>query len=273
MHDRGYAIGQQIGNYQLIAKIGSGAYSSVYQGRHYIFEGGPVVALKLLYADINSPEQQREFVQEARILHKLKHLHILPIIDAGIAEDIPYLVMEYMAGGSLQEKIRQRAGRPFALKEALIILSQLGAALHYAHQQNIVHRDLKPGNVLFTEREEVRLADFGLSVILVTARTGNVGARGTPSYMAPEQFEGKLSTKSDQYALGCIAYEILTGRRPFHTSHPTSRRCGTNIRKLPLYRLDSSTRNYLMQSNRRFLQLWQRIGMSGIAMSVRFWKL
>ncbi len=67
MHDRGYAIGQKIGNYQLIAKIGSGAYSSVYQGRHYIFEGGPVVALKLLYADINSPEQQKEFVQEARI--------------------------------------------------------------------------------------------------------------------------------------------------------------------------------------------------------------
>ncbi len=221
MHDGRYAIGRQIGNYQLIAKINSGAYGSVYQGRHYIFEGGPVVALKRLYVDINSPEQQKEFVQEARILHKLKHPHILTIIDAGIAESVPYLVMEYMAGGSLQEKFHQRGGRPFALKEALIILSQLGAALHYAHQHNVVHRDLKPGNILFTGQGKVCLADFGLSVVLTTAKTGNIGPRGTPSYMAPEQFEGKLSAKSDQYALGCICYELLTGRKPFQVPNPS----------------------------------------------------
>lgn len=160
-------------------------------------------------------------MQEARILHKLKNPYILAIIDAGIHEGLPYLVMEYMAGGSLQEKLRQQAGQPLPFKEALTILSQLGAALHYAHQQNVVHRDLKPANILFTTQGEVRLADFGLSVILETAGTGNVGARGTPFYMAPEQFEGKLSTKSDQYALGCIAYEMLTGRKPFQMSSPT----------------------------------------------------
>ncbi len=270
MHDRRYAIGRQVGNYQLIAKINSGAYGSVYQGRHYIFEGGPMVALKLLYADINSPEQQKEFVQEARILHKLKHPHILTIIDAGIAGGVPYLVMEYMAGGSLQEKFHQRAGRPFALKEALIILSQLGAALHYAHQHNVVHRDLKPGNILFTGQGEVCLADFGLSVVLTTAKTGNIGSRGTPSYMAPEQFEGKLSAKSDQYALGCIGYELLTGRKPFQVPNPSLEAMWYQHTKVAPRPPRQFNPTLPPVSNRQFLRLWRRIEMDGIAMSVHF---
>ncbi len=106
-------------------------------------------------------------------------------------------------------------------EEAVIILSQVGQALQYAHQQNIIHRDLKPENILFNTRGEAVLADFGIAAVLASARTRQVGFGGTPAYMAPEQFEGIISTKSDEYALGCIAYELLTGRKPFTIPHPS----------------------------------------------------
>ena len=123
--------------------------------------------------------------------------------------------MELASRGSLQDRLEQLHGRPMAIDEALTILKQIGQALQHAHQQNIVHRDLKPGNILFNAKGDALLADFGIAAVLATAHTKDMGRGGTPAYMAPEQFEGKVSVKSDQYALGCIAYELVTGKKPF----------------------------------------------------------
>jgi serine/threonine protein kinase len=102
------------------------------------------------------------------------------------------------------------------LSEALTILSQVGQALQYAHQKTIIHRDLKPENILLNAKGEALLADFGIATVLATGSVRYVEATGTPAYMAPEQFRGKVSKESDQYALGCIAYELFTGSRPFN---------------------------------------------------------
>ncbi len=213
--DNGY-IGRQVGNYRVTAKLASGAFGSVYTGSHIIFTDRPVVAIKLLHNHLGSQQQRDQFLQEARLLEKLKHPHILFVIDAGIDDDFPYFITEYAPNGSLEERLQRHQSHPLPLEEAITIISQVGQALQYAHQQNIVHRDLKPGNILFNAKDEALLADFGIAAILsTTASTQHASVTGTPSYMAPEQFQGMISKASDQYALGCIAYELFTGHRPF----------------------------------------------------------
>lgn len=221
MEDRSGYVGKEIGSYRIITEISSGSYGAVYQGKHVIFDDEPIVALKLLHAHLASPEEREQFIQEARLLRKLKHPHILPILDAGTRDGMPYLVTEYASGGSLRDRLKQQQGAPLSIEDALTVITQVGQALYYAHQQNVVHRDLKPGNILFNAKGEALLADFGIAVILAMARTRDIGLGGTPAYMAPEQFEGKVSMKSDQYALGCIAYELVTGQRPFVVPNPT----------------------------------------------------
>jgi serine/threonine protein phosphatase PrpC len=209
-------LGQQIGNYLVIKELASGSFGSVYQGRHIVFTDEPVVAIKLLHAHLASQQERDRFFQEARLLKKLKHPYILPIIDAGINQSFPYIVAEYAPNGSLRDRLQHQYARPLLLEEALIILSQIGQALHYAHQQNIVHRDLKPENILFNIKSEALLADFGIATVLATTSIKQTAIMGTPSYMAPEQFRGIVSKESDQYALGCIAYELFTGSKPFN---------------------------------------------------------
>lgn len=215
MSNREYLVGQQIGNYYLEAFIDSGSYGSVYRARHHIFTEDAPVALKLMHAYLDAGTDRELFLQEARLLRKLKHPAILPVVDVGFDHGRPYLVTEYAVGGSLRDLLRQQNNRPLPLAEALRILLNIGQALSHAHQQNVFHRDLKPENILFNEKDEALLADFGIAVALTTARTYLVGQGGTPAYMAPEQFEGLVSPKSDQYGLGCIGYELLTGHRPF----------------------------------------------------------
>ncbi len=146
---------------------------------------------------------------------------ILSIIDAGFHEKRPYLVSDYAPQGSLRKRLRLNKKQPLAMKDALSILTQVGEGLFYAHQQHIVHRDLKPDNILFNAHGEALLADFGIATVLSTDSTGVQHATrvaGTPYYMAPEQFKGKISRRSDQYSLGCVAYELFTGRPPFEGS-------------------------------------------------------
>jgi len=215
--DESKNIGKQIGsNYRIVAELGRGGFGEVYKAQHIFFANRPLVAIKLLRASLRSPKERDRFIQEAQLLNALTHPHILPILDAGMhEEDLPYIVMEYASGGSLQDRLNQQPGQPLSIDEAITLLKHIGEALHYAHQQNIVHRDLKPDNILFNTKGEAVLADFGIAVILSSLRTKVVGDAGTPAYMAPEMFKGKVSIKSDQYALGCIAYELVTGRKPF----------------------------------------------------------
>ena len=204
------------GSYRLVAKLGGGGFGDVYQGQHIFFKNRPPVAIKLLRASLHSPKERDRFIQEAELLNMLSHPHILPVLEAGLhEEDLPFIITEYAPGGSLQDRLDRKPSQPMAVDEAISLLTQIGEALHYAHQQNIVHRDLKPDNILFNAKGEAVLADFGIAAILSSAHTREAGDAGTPAYMAPEMFEGKVSTKSDQYALGCIAYELLTGRKAF----------------------------------------------------------
>src|SRR5258706_4935383 len=214
-------LDQQIGNYRILTRINSGSFGSVYQGKHLIFDDEPIAAIKVLHASLDSQEERTAFVKEAQLLKKLQHPYILRILDAGLQNGLPYLVTEYASGGSLREHLRKYNNGPLPLDEAVTILTQIGQALSYAHQQGIVHRDLKPENILFNSTGDTLLADFGIAVLLSSARTGMMGLGGTPPYMAPEQFEGLASPKSDQYALGCIAYELVTGRRLFSIPNPT----------------------------------------------------
>jgi serine/threonine protein kinase len=209
-------IGHQVGNYRITKEIASGAFGSVYQGKHIVFTDEPIVAIKLLHAHLASSEERDRFFQEARLLKKLKHPYILPIIDAGIHQNFPYIVAEYAPNGSLRDRLQRHHGRPLPSELVLTILSQIGQALHYAHQQNIVHRDLKPENILFNVKGDAVLADFGIATVLATASVKQTAIMGTPAYMAPEQFRGIVSKETDQYALGCIAYELFTGSKPFN---------------------------------------------------------
>src|SRR6266571_2494691 len=213
MRDENDIIGKQIGSYRVIKALPSGGYGSVYQGQHLVFPERPMVAIKVLHAHLASKQEYERFLQEARFLEKLRHPHILPIIDASMQDGLPYLIAEYASQGSLKERLERQAPKPLPMEEAITILSQIGQALHFAHQQDIVHRDLKPANILFNARGEALLADFGIAVVL--EKTRRIDTIGTPAYMAPEQFDGEISKKSDQYALGCIAYELFTGHKLF----------------------------------------------------------
>ena len=211
-------IGQQFGSYTIIEAINSGTFGSVYKAQHAYLKNRPIVAVKILHSHLASQEERERFIGEAQLLSELEHPRILPIKDVGFQNGIPFMIIEYAAGGTLRDRIRQQAGQPFAVDDAVRIITQVGEALQYAHQheKHIVHRDLKPENILFNANGDALLADFGIAAILETTGTKVMEKSGTPYYMAPEQFEGKVSTKSDQYALGCIAYELLAGRRPYN---------------------------------------------------------
>src|ERR1051326_3055914 len=207
-------IGMSLGNYRITAEIGSGGFGNVYQGQHTILTERSV-AIKQLHGHLASPKEREQFLEEARLLERLKHPHILHIFDVGIHDGFPYLVAEYAPNGSLRDRLNKSTSNPLSMEEALAILSQVGQALHYAHQHNVIHRDLKPANILFNAKGEALLADFGIATTLSTTSITHAAIIGTPPYMAPEQFQGSVSKESDQYSLGCIAYELFTGKVPF----------------------------------------------------------
>lgn len=204
-------IGSQIGNYSLVKFLGSGSFGYVYQARHRYLNRS--AAIKLLLSLSNKKDERISFFKEAEFLDMLKHRHVLPIIDVGEQGDLPYIIMEYASGGSLADLIPNPKQR-LPMRQALRIIAEVGVALQFAHQKNVVHRDLKPANILFNEKGEVVLADFGISVLLSHGHTTRADIRGSCPYMPPEQFGGEVSVKSDQYALACIAYLLFTGELP-----------------------------------------------------------
>lgn len=212
-------IGKQIGNYRITGPLDSGAFGSVYKGVHLYLSHREVAIKMMHHTHLGEEHERASFIQEAQFLEMLKHPHILPIYDVGIDEGTPYIIAELASNGSLRALMKARKPNLLAQDETLTILSQIGQALDYVHQQNIVHRDLKPENILFDARQDALLADFGIAVFLETTKTKYVDVIGSPLYMAPEQFEGFASRRSDQYALACIGYEMLTGEPPFTGQH------------------------------------------------------
>lgn len=179
------------------------------------------------------PEYVQRLQREARILRKLSHPHILPLLDDGISDAYYYLVMPYIQGGNLRERLMQGKMKP---EEAGIILHQLADALAYAHKQGVIHRDIKPPNILLdtTDASHIYLADFGIAKMLEEGsditQTGFLV--GTPEYMAPELAEKPESASSDIYAVGVLLYQMLTGRLPFTGTSPLAI-CWKHIKEQP----------------------------------------
>jgi serine/threonine protein kinase len=178
-----------------------------------------MVALKILHTAFAGTEGEANNIlyQEARLLDHLKHANILALIDYGTYESYPYIVKEYAPGGSLRDRLRKLRGKAQQYEDAMAILHQVGEALQFAHEQRIVHCDLKPENVLFNAQNTALVADFDIARVLKTVKSSVACLGGTPSYMSPEQFHGKVCCASDQYSLACMAYEMLTGQRPFQS--------------------------------------------------------
>ncbi|MDJ0754684.1 MAG: protein kinase [Ardenticatenaceae bacterium] len=210
---------KQIDRYQLIREIAHGGMATVFlaDDPHMNRE----VALKVLPVEYSQQRNFRDrFNQEAKTITSLEHPAIVPVYDFGESDGVPYLVMRYMSGGSLAQRIKYG---PLSLPQATKILLRIASALDFIHQQGIVHRDLKPGNILFDNNANGYLADFGVAKLLDNTMTMTaVGLMGTPAYMSPEQIQSleEIDGRSDIYALGVILYEMLTGRHPFKADTP-----------------------------------------------------
>src|SRR5262245_25801286 len=206
----------RVPGYEVEAVIGHGGMGVVFRARHLRLNR--VVALKMMLAGAYAGPRERErFQREAEAVAALRHPNVVQIYDVGDADGRPYFTMEFMEGGSLADKLN---GIPRPAPQAAALVATLAGAVEVAHRGGIVHRDLKPANVLLTADGTPKISDFGLARRLGgeagLTRTGL--ALGTPSYMAPEQAEGKpdaVGPGADVYALGAILYELLTGRPPF----------------------------------------------------------
>ncbi len=205
------------GRYRLLNPLRRGGMSEVFLA--FDEQVQQQVAIKLVTS--TSPDCMKRLQREVRILRKLSHPHILPLLDDGISGPYHYLVMPYMQRGNLRERL---ARGKMTLEEAGIILHQVTDALEYAHQQGIIHRDIKPSNILLDTADADRgyLADFGIAKILEEASdiTDTGCLMGTPEYMAPELAEKPESVSSDVYAVGILLYQMLTGRLPFTSTTP-----------------------------------------------------
>jgi serine/threonine protein kinase len=183
-----------------------------------------MAALKVMHSShLHSPQEEERFFREAEILASLSHPHILLIYYFGVDEEegLPYLVVEYAPNGSLRDLLKSHAQNPMPITQSLSIITQIGEALFYAHQKHFVHCDVKPENIMFNANGEVLLCDFSIAVEQHSMHIEEaIDVIGTPSYMAPEQFDGYVTRLSDQYALGCMSYELLTGHKPFQAPDP-----------------------------------------------------
>ncbi len=208
-------VGQQLGNYQLVRLLGRGNWASVYLGVHRHLH--TQAAIKVLHGSLSGTALE-DFLTEARTIAHLEHPHIVRVLDFGVEEETPFLVMYYATGGTL--RTRHPKGVRLPLATVVSYIKQAADALQYAHEQQLIHRDIKPENLLVGRSDEDLLSDFGLAVFGGSSRyEESRDAAGTIAYMAPEQIHAHPRPASDQYALGVVAYEWLAGERPFSGSY------------------------------------------------------
>ena len=214
---------KSVGGYSIERVLGRGGMGIVYKARQTKL--GRPVALKMVLAGAHASKQLlQRFIAEAKAVAHLQHPNIVQIFEVGEHEGLPYFSLEYVNGPSLDKRI---AGKPLPAEEATRLMITLADAMQYAHDHGVLHRDLKPANVLTTQDGVPKVTDFGLAKRLEenedsgTTREGTV--MGTPSYMSPEQARGaitQLGPATDQYSLGAMLYELLTGRPPFMSPKP-----------------------------------------------------
>jgi len=213
--------GKQLGPYRIEGPLGEGGMAAVYKAHQASMDRH--VALKILPRHFASdPAFIARFDQEARIIARLQHVHILPVYDYGHTEGFTYIVMPFISTGTLADVMRSGG---LSLERIRTIISQVGEALGYAHSQGVIHRDIKPSNILVDDQGNCRLTDFGIAKMVEgTLHLTQTGAiTGTPAYMSPEQIQGQtLDGRSDLYSLGVILFEMVTGRPPFLAETPAA---------------------------------------------------
>jgi len=207
---------EKIGKYEVSEQIGVGGFGAVYRGRDPFIKR--TVAIKT--CQVNDDEIKHRFFREAELAGNLHHRHITTIYDFGVENGIPYIVQEFLTGEDLDKKIKR--GDPIPMTRKIEILMAIADGLGYAHNASIVHRDVKPANVRVLEDGTVKVMDFGIAKSLQSdsnlTQTGIT--LGTSAYLAPEQIRGEpIDRRTDIFALGVLAYELLTYRKPFRGEH------------------------------------------------------
>lgn len=206
-------VGQHMGHYQLLQLLHKGDYAEVYLAEHVHLR--TQAAIKVLNIKLTVEDIER-FLAEARTISRLSHPHIARLLDFGVEDNTPYLVMQYAPGGSLRQRLPQHT--PLPPTAVLPFIQQVASTLQYTHDQHIVHRNIKPENLLLNARGEVLLSDFSITILEQKVRYQSTQDAVAIAYMAPEQIRGHPVPASDQYALGIVVYEWLTGERPFQGS-------------------------------------------------------
>lgn len=228
--------GVTLGSYRILSPVGRGGMAVVYKG--YQSSLDRYVAIKVMASQLAHEQTFMDrFQREASSVAKLRHQHIVQVLDFGLHDGLSYMVMEFVDGPTLKEQLRiydQAHGR-FELREAAQVIRDVASALDYAHAHGIIHRDVKPANILLRPEEKLAehtgqlpftavLADFGVARMLEGVQLTQTGMTvGTPDYMSPEQASGQAATlASDVYALGILLYEMLTGELPFRGDTPVA---------------------------------------------------
>lgn len=215
---------QRIGKYELMGELGRGATAVVYLAEDTF--NNRKVAIKVQVKDESAgPEEARRFeklfLNEAAMAGKLSHPNIVTVYDAVVEGDQQYIVMEYVSGGSLKKFCTETNLLP--VRQAVLVIFKACRALDYAFQNGVIHRDIKAANILLSDRDEIKISDFGTAQISQATHTQIDGFVGSPAYMAPEQInEEPPSVQTDIYSLGVTMYELLTGRLPFQATNSVS---------------------------------------------------
>ncbi|MFL6281081.1 MAG: protein kinase domain-containing protein, partial [Vicinamibacterales bacterium] len=211
---------QSIGRYRIVDRLGKGAMGVVYAAQDGLMER--LVAIKVMMTDLeDDPETSTRFYREARAAGQLVHPNIITIFDMGEDDGRPFIVMEIVQGWTLNKYLERPDAADIEIKIDLML--QICAGLHAAHTHGIFHRDVKPGNLLVSQRGELKIVDFGIARLASSNMTASGLIVGTPDYMSPEQARGPdVDQRSDIFSAGAVFYLMLTGRKPFAASDPIS---------------------------------------------------
>lgn len=215
--------GTTLGKYQILERLGRGGMADVYKAHHTRLDRD--VAIKVLHPHlIEGQDFLSRFEREAKAVASLKHPHIVQVFDFDSQDDLHYIVMELVGGGSLRSRFEElaRVGARMPQTETVRILTDVALAIDFAHGRGMLHRDVKPANILLENDGDAFLSDFGIARILSDTQFTTTGALiGTPHYMSPEQGKGlPLTQATDLYSLGVVVYEMLTGRAPYDSDTP-----------------------------------------------------
>lgn len=218
------SVPDKIGKYLIKRRIGAGATSTVYLAEDPFFARN--VAIKIVYREVlhdpvHGQRYRKLFLNEASLAGKLHHPHIATIYDAAVDSDSPYLVMEYVPGGTLEKYCS--TDTLLAYSDVVEIVFKCCRALEYAHRRGVIHRDIKPANIMLGEDTGIKITDFGTALSFLSDQTQVSGILGSPAYMSPEQVRlENLTHQTDIYSLGMVMFKLLTGRLPFNASNQLS---------------------------------------------------